>query len=95
MTCKHISTNVSFRNTTRKRLVYTDFGWPWIWNQWFYLGIQSDDRTKINVLPSFQFSTRLNSQNTNETDFINEHFHINIFMNIGNSNWHMWNFDLK
>jgi len=53
------------------------------------LGIQSDDRTKINVLPSFQFSTRLNSQNTNETDFINEHFHINIFMNIGNSNWHM------
>ena len=29
------------------------------------------------VLPSFQLATRLNSQNTNETEFINELWHIN------------------
>jgi len=34
-------------------------------------------------LPSFQLATRLNSQNTNETEFINELWHINLFMNIG------------
>ena len=35
------------------------------------------------VLPSFYLATRLNSQNTNETEFINDHCHINLFMNIG------------
>ena len=29
-------------------------------------------RTKMIVLPSFQIATRLHSQNTNETAFINE-----------------------
>jgi len=36
---------------------------------------------------SFHLATRLNSQNTNETGFINEICHINLFMNIGISNW--------
>ena len=35
------------------------------------LGIRNNDRTKMIVLPSFQVATRLNSQNTNETGFIN------------------------
>ena len=38
--------------------------------------------------PSFQVATRLNPQNTNETEFINEIRHINLYMNIGISNWH-------
>jgi hypothetical protein len=69
---KHLSTIVSFKITTRKRHVYIDIFWPWIWNQCFYLGIWNDDRTKTIVLPSFQFATSLNSQNTNETESINE-----------------------
>ena len=44
---KHISNKVSFKITIRKRHVYTDIRWPWIWNQYFYLGIWNDDRTKI------------------------------------------------
>ena len=40
------------------------------------------------ALPSFQTNTRLNSQNTNETQFINERSHINLFKNIGIFNWH-------
>jgi len=46
------------------------------------------------VLPSFQLATRLNSQNTNETQFINELCHIIFFMNIGVSSWHIWSFHL-
>jgi cytochrome c oxidase assembly factor CtaG len=42
--------------------------------------------TKMIVLPSFQLATRLNSQNTNETDNINELLSTNLFMYIGNSN---------
>ena len=68
---KHISTKVSSKFTIRKRHVYIDIGWPWIGNQYFYLGIWNDDRTKIIVLPSFQLVTRINSQNRNETEFIN------------------------
>ena len=45
-------------------------------------------------LPLFQFATRLNSQNTNETEFLNELYHINLFMNIGISNWHNRSFDI-
>jgi len=66
-----------------------------IWYQYFYLGIWNDDRTKMIVLHSFQLATRLNSQNTNETEIINEFWHINLFMNIGISNWHNWSFDLR
>ena len=76
---KHIGTNVSFNITTRKRHVYIDIGWPWIWNQCFYFWIWNDDRSKMIVLPSFQLATRLNSQNRNETEFINELWHINFF----------------
>jgi len=90
---KNISTKVSFKITIRKRHVYIDIGWPCIWNQCFYLGIRNV-RTKIIVLPSFQLATRLNSQNTNENGFINDHWHINLFMNIGISNCHNWSFDL-
>jgi len=43
----------------------------------FYLGIWNNYHTKIIVLPSFQLATRLNSQNTNKTEFINELWHIN------------------
>jgi len=91
---KHIITKVSYKITIRKRQVYIDIRWPWKWNQCFYLGIWNDDRTKMIVLPSFHLATRLNCQNTNETEFINELWHINYFMNIGISNWHNRRFDL-
>ena len=61
-----ISAKVSFKITIRKRHVYIDIRWPWKWNQYIYLGIWNDERTKIIFLPSFQFVTRLNSQNRNE-----------------------------
>ena len=94
LNAKHISTKVPLKITNRKTHVYIDKRWPWIWNQYFYLGIWNDDRTKIIVLPSFQLGTRLRSQNRNETELINELWHINLCMNIGISNWHYWNFDL-
>ena len=58
------------------------------------MGIWNDDPTKMILLPSFQLATRLNSQNTNETEFINERWHINLFMNICISNWNNRSFDL-
>jgi len=64
---EHISTKVSFKITIRKRHVYIDIRLPWKWNQYFYLGIWENERSKIISLPSFQFVTRLNSQNRNET----------------------------
>ena len=67
---KHISTKVSFKITIRKRHVYIDICWPWKWNQYFYLGIWNDERTKIIFLPSFQLVKRLNSQNINETSLL-------------------------
>ena len=67
---KHISTKVSFKITIRKRHVYIHILWPWKWNQYFYLGIWNDERTKIIFLPSFRLVTRLNSQNRNETSLL-------------------------
>ena len=67
---KHISTKVSFKITIRKRLVYIHIRWPWKWNQYFYLGIWEDERSKIILLTSFQLVTRLNSQNRNETSLL-------------------------
>ena len=64
---KNKSTKVSFKITIRKRHVYIDIRWPLKWNQYFYLGIWEDERSKIIFLPSFQLVTRLNSQNRNET----------------------------
>ena len=40
------------------------------------------------VLPSLKPASRLHSQNRNETEFINEYLHINLYMNIGISNRH-------
>jgi hypothetical protein len=90
---KHISTKVSIKITIRKRHVYIDIRWPWISNLYFYLEFWNDDRTKIIVLPSFQIATRINSQNRNETDFINENCHFNFNMNNSIFNWRCWNFD--
>ena len=67
---KHISNKVSFKTTIRKRHVYIDIRWPWKWNQYFYLGIWEDERSKIIFLPSIQLVTLLNSQNRNETSFL-------------------------
>ena len=61
---------ISFKITIRKRHVYIDIRWPWKWNQYFYLGIWKDERSKIIFLPSFQLVTRLNSQNRNETSLL-------------------------
>jgi len=91
---KHISTKVSFKFTIRKKHVYIDIGWLWIWNQYFYLGIWNNDRTKIIVLPSFQVVTRINSQNRNETEFISILWLTILCMNIGIFNWHNWGFHL-
>ena len=77
MTSKHISIKVSLKITLRKKNVYIEIGWPWIWNQCFYLWIWNDDRTNVIVLPSFHFATRFNSQNANETEIIYEFWHIN------------------
>ena len=90
ITCQPISNKVSFKITTRKRHVYIDIVWPWIWNQCLYLWIWKNYRTKMIPLPSFQLASRLNSVNTNESDFINEPWHINLFMNMGISNLYNW-----
>jgi len=62
-----IRTKDSFKITIRKRHIYIDICWSWIWNQCFYLGIWNVDRTKMIVLTSFHLATRFNSQNGNET----------------------------
>ena len=74
---KHISTNVSFKITTRKRHIYIKFGGPWIWNQCFYLGIWNDVRNEMILLRWFQLATRSISQNKNETEFYNALWYIN------------------
>ena len=67
---KHISTKVSFKITIMKRHIHIDILWPWKWNQYFYLGIWEDERSKIIFLPSFQLVTRLSSLNRNETSLL-------------------------
>ena len=64
---KHIRTKVPFKITIRKWHVHIDIRFPWKWNQYFYLGIWEDERSKIIFLPSFQLVTGLNSQNRIET----------------------------
>jgi len=90
---KHISSKVSFNITIRKTHVYIDIRWPWIWNQYFYLGIWNDNATKLMVFLSFQLAARLNSPNRYETVVINELWHTNLYMIIGICNWHNWIFD--
>ena len=43
-------------------------------------------------LPLFQLATRLNSQNTKETEINNEFWNINLFTNIVISNYYIWSF---
>ena len=66
---KHISTKVSFKITIRKRHVYIDIRCPWKWNQYFYLGIWEDERSKKNFC-FFLLVTLLNSQKWNETNLL-------------------------
>ena len=80
----HIRTKVSYKITIRKIHVYIDRRWPWVWNQYFY---------EMAVLPSLELATRSSSQNRKETEFINELWLINLYMNIGISNWSNWIFD--
>ena len=63
-------TQVSFKITIRKRHAYIEIRWPWKWNQYIYLVICEDERSKIIFFPSFQLVTRLNSQNRNETSLL-------------------------
>ena len=73
------------------RMIFVEFEYETSVSIWEF---EKVDRTKMIVLPSFQLATRLNSQNTNETKFINNLLHINLFMNICISNWHNRNFHL-
>jgi len=70
MTSQHINTKVFFKITIRKRHVNIEIRWPWKCNHYFYLGFWNDERTKIIFLPSFQFVTRLNSQNRYEKSLL-------------------------
>ena len=47
----------------------------------------------MSALPLFQLATRLNTQNPYETQIHNEFTEINLYMNIGISNWHIWSID--
>jgi len=58
-----------------------------IWEIW------NNDCILMIGLLLFQVATRLNSQNTYETEIHNEICHINIYMNIGISIWHNWSYD--
>ena len=90
---KHISTKVSFKITIRKGHVYIDFRWPWKWNQYFYLVISGDEWSKIIFLSSFQFVTRLNSQNRNEKIFLMNSDTLICIWILPFYNWHNSSFD--
>jgi len=89
---KHISTKVSFKTTIRKRHIYFDIRWPWIWSQYFYLGIWNDDLLN-NSFASISARYTIKITDTNETEFINGIWHIKLFTNISISNWNNWSFD--
>jgi len=89
---KHISTKDSFKITIRKRHVSIDIRGPWNWNQYFYFKIEM--RTYSNNIFAFisaRYTIKFTEQKWNK--FINEHWHINLYMNIGISNWHNSRFD--
>ena len=89
---KHISTKVSFKITIRNRHVYIDIRWPWKWNQYFYLGIWEDERSKkIFLLFISRYTINFTEEKWNK--FINELWHINLYMNISISNCHNSSFD--
>ena len=89
---KHLSTKVSFKITIRKRHVCIDIRWPWKWNQYFYLGIWVDERSKkIFLLFSDHYTIKFTEEKWNK--FINQLWHINLYMNIKISNWYNSSFD--
>ena len=47
----------------------------------------------MNALTLFQLASRLNTQNPYENRIRNEFRKINLYMNIVNSNWHIWSID--
>ena len=89
---KHISIKVSFKITIRKRHIYMTF-----------VDIENENSNsiwefeKMNVLKQYFciFSARYTFKFTEEKwkKFINEIWHINLYMNISNSNWHNLSFD--
>ena len=89
---KHISTKVSFKITIRKRHVYIDIRWLWKWNQYFYLGNwEGESSKKIFLLFSARYTIKFTEEKWNK--FINELWHINLYMNFSISNWHNSRFD--
>jgi len=86
---KHIITKVSFKITIGKRYVYIDIRWPWTWNQNF--NWKFEIMIAINYdYALISFATRLNSQNRNETEFINDLSHVISYRNVRISNWDNW-----
>ena len=84
---KHITTKVSFKITIRKRDVYIHslttkmktvflFGYLKIWTIY----------NSIFAFFSARYTINFTEQKWNK--FINEFWHINLYMNISNSNWH-------
>ena len=90
---KHISTKVSFKITIWKRHVYIVIRWPWIWNQYYQLGFLKWWFYFNDGFAFIWLATRLNSQNTYETEIHNDIWHINLYMNIGISNWRNWSYE--
>ena len=74
---KHISTNVSSKLLVGKYIFTLTLVVLEYVTIVYYLEIWNDYPTKMIVLPSFQLATRLNSQNINEIEFINDLWHIN------------------
>ena len=89
---KHISTKVSLKITIRKRHVHIDIRWPSKWNQYFYLGIREDERSKIIFFAFFSGRYTIKFTELKWKNFINELWHINLYMNISISNWHNTSF---
>ena len=90
---KHISTKVSFKIANRKdmfTLTLVELEYETSVSIWEF---------EMMIVQNYIFAfisarKRLSSQNTIETEFINEQSKINLFMNICNSDWHNRIFDL-
>ena len=65
----------------------------WMWTSITWWHILNDDFIKMGALPLFQLATRWNTQKPYETDIHNEFREINLYMNIGISNWIFWSID--
>ena len=67
---KHISTKVLLKITIKIRHVYIDIRWPWKWNQYFYLGILDDERSKIIFLLFFSARYTIKFTEQKETSLL-------------------------